>query len=87
MTIDCAREFLKMAAVRGYPLTSTTNQLTSLLDDYGASLLEQAMLKPLRKNRHTQIPFELFAKILDERVEAPLVTFALSKDNVSLGWL
>ena len=82
MTIDCAREFLKMAAVRGYPLTSITNQLTSLLDDYGASLLEQAMAEALaRESPHPNSVRIILQKILDERVEAPLVTFALSKDK------
>lgn len=82
MTIDCAREFLKMAAVREYPLTSTTNQLTSLLDDYGASLLEKAMAEALAKESpHPNSVRIILQKILDERVEAPLVTFALSKDK------
>ena len=82
MTIDCAREFLKMAAVRGYPLTSITNQLTSLLDDYGASLLEKAMAEALAKESpHPNSVRIILQKILDDRVEAPLVTFALSKDK------
>lgn len=81
-TIDCAREFLKSAAVRGYSLTSTTNQLTSLLDDYGASLLEKAMIEALAKESpHPNSVRIILQKILDERVDVPLVTFALSKDK------
>lgn len=81
-TIDCAREFLKSAAARDYPLTSITNQLTSLLDDYGASLLEQAMVEALAKESPHPNPVRLILqKILDERVTEPLVTFALSKDK------
>jgi hypothetical protein len=81
-TIDCAREFLKSAAVRGYPLTSTTNQLTSLLDDYGASLLEKAMTDALAKGSpHPNSVRIILQKILDERIDAPLVTFALSQDK------
>ena len=81
-TIDCAREFLKSAAARDYPLTSTTNQLMSLLDDYGASLLEQAMVEALAKESpHPNSVRLILQKILDERVAEPLVTFALSKDK------
>ena len=82
MTIDCAREFMEMAAVRGYPLTSITNQLTSLLDDYGASLLEKAMTEALvKESPHPNSVRIILQRILDERVDAPLVTFALSKDK------
>ncbi len=81
-TIDCAGEFLKSAAARGYSLTSTTNQLTSLLDDYGASLLEQAMVEALTKDSpHPNSVRIILQKILDERVDTPLVTFALSTDK------
>jgi hypothetical protein len=63
-------------------LTSTTNQLTSLLDDYGASLLEQAMVVALTKESpHPNSVRIILQKILDERVDVPLVTFALSKDK------
>lgn len=81
-TIDCAREFLKSAAARGYPLTSTSNQLTLLLDDYGASLLEKAMTEALHKGSpHPNSVRIILQKILDERIDEPLVTFALSRDK------
>lgn len=81
-TIDCAREFLKKAALRDYPLTSTIKQLISLLDDYGASLLEKAMNEALAKESpHPNSVRIILQKILDERVEVPLVTFPLSKDK------
>jgi transposase len=81
-TIDCAREFLKSAAARGYSLPSTTRQLMSLLDDYGASLLEKAMADALaKKSPHPNSVRIILQKILDERDEAPLVTFALSDDK------
>ncbi len=87
-TIDCAREFLKSAAVRGYPLKSTTRQLTSLLDDYGADLLEKAMVEALLKESpHPNSVRIILQKILDERVESPLVTFALSKDKRVTGMI
>ena len=81
-TIDCAREFLKSAAARDYPLTSTTNQLTSLLDDYGACLLEQAMVEALAKESpHPNSVRLILQKNLDERVAEPLATFPLSSDR------
>jgi hypothetical protein len=50
--MDCARDFLNAAAERGYPLRSTTSQLIQLLDDYGASLLNEAMLDALTRLFH-----------------------------------
>ena len=41
--VECGRDFLNAAAERGYPLRATTNQLINLLNDYGASLLNEAM--------------------------------------------
>jgi transposase len=81
-SIDCAREFLSAAAERGYPLKSITHQLTSLLDDYGTSLLEKAMRYALTKNvPHPNSVRIHLQKLLDERAEKPLATFALSKDK------
>ena len=81
-TIECAREFLQSAAERNYAPTSITRQLTSLLDDYGASLLEQAMLEALaKKSPHPNSVRIILQKTLDERDTAPLATFALSNDK------
>lgn len=81
-TIDCAREFLRAAALRGYPLKSITSQLTSLLDDYGASLLEKAMATALAKKvPHPNSVRIALQTLRDEQQEQPLATFALSKDK------
>ena len=81
-TIECAREFLQSAAERNYAPTSITRQLISLLDDYGASLLEQAMLEALaKKSPHPNSVRIILQKTLDERDTAPLATFALSNDK------
>ena len=84
MTIDCAREFLKMAAARGYSLKSITKHLILLLDDYGASLLDKAMAEALQKKRspHPNSVRIILQKILrGTRQEQPLVTFSLSQDK------
>ncbi len=81
-TIECAREFLQSAAERNYAPTSITRQLISLLDDYGASLLEQAMLEALaKKSPHPNSVRIILQKTLDERDAVPLATFALSNDK------
>lgn len=81
-TIDCAREFLKSAAERGYSLKSITNQLTSLLDDYGASFLEKAMAEALlKKSPHPNSVRIALQKLRDEQFDEPLVSFALSQDK------
>ncbi len=48
--MDCAYDFLKEAAELGYTLSSTTKQPISLLDDYGASILNTAMADALVSN-------------------------------------
>jgi len=81
-TIDCAREFLKSAAERGYALKSITNQLTSLLDDYGASFLEKAMTEALlKKSPHPNSVRIALQKLRDEQFDEPLVSFPLSQDK------
>ena len=81
-TIDCAREFLKSAALRGYALKSITNQLTSLLDDYGASFLEKAMAEALlKKSPHPNSVRIALQKLRDEQFDEPLVSFPLSQDK------
>lgn len=47
--IDCAELFLKAAALRHTPLRSLVKQLITLLDDYGATLLNKAMQEALDK--------------------------------------
>ena len=81
-TIDCAREFLSAAAERGYALKSTTSQLISLLDDYGASFLSIAMVEALaKKSPHPNSVRMVLQKLMDEQHEQPLATFALSNDK------
>lgn len=81
-TIDCARDFLKLAAERGYALKSITHQLTSLLDDYGASLLDNAMLAALAQEvPHPSAVRVILQKLRDELFDEPLATFPLSKDK------
>lgn len=81
-TIDCAREFLSAAALRGYALKSVSSQLASLLDDYGASLLEKAMVEALaKKSPHPNSVRIVLEKRRDEQHEQPLATFALSNDK------
>lgn len=81
-SIDCARDFLNEAARRGYALKSVTRELTSLLDDYGASFLEKAMTEALAKaSPHPNSVRMVLQKLRDEQYEQPLATFALSTDK------
>jgi hypothetical protein len=81
-TIDCAREFLVAAASRGYALKSITRELTSMLDDYGASLLEKGMVEALAKTSpHPNSVRIVLERLRDEQHEKPLATFALSTDK------
>jgi len=81
-TIDCAREFLVAASSRGYALKSITKELTSMLDDYGASLLEKAMALALAKTSpHPNSVRIVLERLRDEQHEKPLATFALSTDK------
>ena len=82
LTIDCAREFLVTAGSRGYALKSITRQLTSMLDDYGAILLEKAMVEALANTSpHPNSVRMVLEKMRDEQQEKPLATFALSTDR------
>jgi hypothetical protein len=77
--MDCARDFLNAAAVHGYPLRSTTNQLIVLLDDYGASLLNEAMLDALNRGvPHPNAVRLSVQRLLDERHQLPAVGQVLS---------
>lgn len=81
-TIDCARSFLDAAALRGYPLSSTTNQLLSLLDDYGASDLDEAMQDALARGvPHSNAVRLSLQRRQDERDQPPLVILPVSNDK------
>ena len=81
-SIDCARDFLNATAAHGYSLRATTNHLTSLLDDYGASLLEQSMAEALAKKvPHSNSVQLILQRLRDESQEKPLAVLALSKDK------
>jgi len=80
--IDCARSFLNAAALRGYTLRSTTSQLLSLLDDYGASALDEAMKDALGRNvPHPNAVRLSLQRRQDERQQEPLVALSLSDDK------
>jgi transposase len=81
-SIDCARSFLEAAAESGYSLKSITRQLTSLLDDYGANLLEKAMTEALEKKvPHPNSVRIALQRFRDASEEEPLVRVALSHDE------
>jgi hypothetical protein len=80
--MECARDFLNAAAVHGYPLRSTTSQLIVLLDDYGASLLNEAMLDALNRGvPHPNAVRLSLQRLLDERQQLPAVSQVLSLDK------
>lgn len=80
--IDCARDFLNAAAIRGYPLTSTTNQLIGLLNDYGASLLHDAMLDALTRGvPHPNAVRQSLQRLLDEQNQLPPVGQVVTIDK------
>lgn len=80
--IDCAQAFLNAAAANGYSLRSTTHELIRLLDDYGASQLNEAMLDALtRQVPHTHAVRQSLQRMLDERQQLPPVPQTLSLDK------
>ena len=80
--IDCARDFLDAAATRGYSLGSTTSNLLSLLDDYGASELACAMADALaREVPHPNAVRQSLQRRQDERDQPPLVVLPVSNDK------
>lgn len=77
--IDCGRDFLNAASERGYPLRATTNQLLSLLDDYGHATLNEAMLDALTRDvPHPNAVRQSLQRLLDERNQLPSVGQMLS---------
>jgi len=80
--ITCASDFLQAAAVRGYPLRSTTKQLIQLLDDYGASDLDEAMAEALAKGvPHPNTVRLALQRLRDERDLPPPTSLDLSKNK------
>lgn len=80
--IDCADSFLKQAALRGHPLSSTTSQLIGLLDDYGAALLSEAMVDALTRGvPHPNAVRQSLQRLLDERNQKPVVNHLVSLDK------
>jgi len=80
--VDCARAFLNAAAIKGYSLKTTSNQLLSLLDDYGASELSYAMIDALNRGvPHANAVRLSLQRRQDERQQPPLVTLTLSDDK------
>ena len=80
--IDCARDFLIRAADRGYPLNVCVRELLRLLDDYGASLLSDAMRDALtREVPHPNAVRLSLQRMLDERNQPPSTSQALSFDK------
>lgn len=78
-SIDCARDFLDKAAAHGYSLASTTNQLLGLLDDYGASILEEAMKEALaREVPHPNSVRLSLQRLIDHRKQPPAVKLGLT---------
>jgi hypothetical protein len=83
ITIDCANEFLEQAAISGYSLTSITKQLIDLLDDYGATLLEKAMLQALKqKVAHPNTVRIAIQKINDEKNNLPQIKISHADKRV-----
>lgn len=77
--VECGRDFLNAAAERGYPLRSTTNQLIHLLDDYGASLLNEAMEDALLRDiPHPNAVRQSIQRLLDERHQLPAASHPVS---------
>ena len=80
--MDSACDFLNAAAERGYPLRSTTGQLIGLLNDYGASLLNDALLDSLARGvPHPNAVRQSLQRLLDEKNQLPSVNPVLSLDK------
>ena len=77
--IECGRDFLNTAAERGYPLRAMTNQLIDLLDDYGASVLNEAMADALTRGvPHPNAVRQSVQRLLDERNQLPVASQVVS---------
>ena len=77
--IECGRDFLNAAAERGYPLRAMTNQLIDLLDDYGSSVLNEAMADALTRGvPHPNAVRQSVQRLLDERNQLPVASQVVS---------
>lgn len=77
--VDCGQDFLNAAALHGYSLGSTSKELLHLLDDYGASILSEAMVDALTRGvPHPNAVRLSVQRILDERKQLPAITQPLS---------
>ena len=77
--IEGAQDFLNAAAVRGHTLKSTTKQLLNLLDDYGASMLCEAMADALARDvPHYNAVRQNLQRLLDEKKQLPPISQSLS---------
>lgn len=77
--VECGRDFLNAAALRGYPLRTMTKQLIDLLDDYGASVLNEAMTDALTRGvPHPNAVRLSVQRLLDERNQLPAVSQLVS---------
>jgi len=77
--VECGRDFLNAAAERGHPLRAMTNQLIDLLDDYGASVLGDAMADALLRGvPHPNAVRQSIQRLLDESAQLPTASKVLS---------
>jgi len=75
-------EFLKKAAEKKYKLASTTKQLLTMLDDYGAAELEAAMAEALSRDvPHPNAVRLSLQKRQDEKASPPPIRLTVSKDK------
>lgn len=80
--VDCAGAFLDAAAQHGYSLSSTTRQLGGLLDDYGASELDEAMNDALARGvPHPNAVRLSLQRRQDERQQLPPIVLPVSDDK------
>jgi hypothetical protein len=80
--IDCARDFLNASASQGHLLSSTVSQLIHLLNDYGAGLLNEAMLDALARDvPHPNAVRQSLQRILDEKNLPPQASTLFSLDK------
>jgi transposase len=80
--IDCGNDFLKQAALQGYTLASISKQLISLLDEYGAEDLGDAMKTSLANGSpHPNTVRLNLDKLRTKRQEEPRIPTSLSSNK------
>lgn len=78
-SIDCAKDFLKQAIVQGYVINSISKQLITLLDDYGADDLGEAMAASLENgSTHPNTVRLNLDRLRAKRKKAPLIPTSFS---------